>query len=205
LKNYDKALEVIDQVLSQNIKRQNPGGIRSALWWKGIALVEKKAVSDAEKIAEELMILCQKSPHKNAMRTYEHLWGLIDLEKGEYAAAIDNLSKASAWLDYEYFYPGALRTHALHFYPLALAYYKSGNLNKARVEFEKLTSLTAGRWYFGDLYAKSFNWLGKIAEDQKDKKRAVENYSKFLDLWKDADPGQPEVDDAKARLAALSK
>ena len=47
--------------------------------------------------------------------------------------------------------------------------------------------------------------LGKIAEAQKDKRRAIEKYGKFLDLWKDADPGRPEVEDAKARLVAVGK
>jgi tetratricopeptide (TPR) repeat protein len=45
--------------------------------------------------------------------------------------------------------------------------------------------------------------LGKIYEQQGNKPKAIENYEKFLELWKDADPSISEVEDARKRLAEL--
>jgi tetratricopeptide (TPR) repeat protein len=77
------------------------------------------------------------------------------------------------------------------------------DLEKARIEYEKSISLTEARFNLSDIYAKSYYMLGKIHEQQGNKTKAKEYYEKFLDLWKNADPDLPEVDDARARLDPL--
>jgi cytochrome c-type biogenesis protein CcmH/NrfG len=66
-----------------------------------------------------------------------------------------------------------------------------------------ITSSSSSRLDFSDVYALSFYALGKIYEQKSWKGKAIEHYEKFLDLWKEADPGFPEVEDAKKRLVAL--
>ena len=135
------------------------------------------------------------------MRYFDHLTGMIELKKGNFPAAISNFDEAISLLGFQY--AAVAEEHALFIEPLALALFKSGNLDKAREEYEKITQLTTGRLNYGDIYAKSFFMLGKIAEQQGDKVRARENYGRFLELWKEADPGLPEVEDARERLASL--
>ena len=45
--------------------------------------------------------------------------------------------------------------------------------------------------------------LGKIYEQKGRKDKAIEHYEKFLGLWKNADLGIAEVEDAGKRLAGL--
>jgi tetratricopeptide (TPR) repeat protein len=50
---------------------------------------------------------------------------------------------------------------------------------------------------------KAYYLLGSAYEKSGWNKRAVEQYEEFLDIWKNADPGIPEVADAKERLQRL--
>jgi hypothetical protein len=45
--------------------------------------------------------------------------------------------------------------------------------------------------------------LGLAYEKSGWTSKAVDKYEEFLDIWKDADPGIPEVEDARDRLARL--
>ena len=136
------------------------------------------------------------------MRFYYHLMGMIEKKRDNYSGAIDYFKQAISLLPCQ---------HGVELYsdqvffiePLASAYYESEDFEKAVEEYKKILPLTLGRQNYSSLYAKSFYMLGKIYEQQDNKAKSLEHYEKFLTLWKDADPGLPEVADARERVATL--
>jgi tetratricopeptide (TPR) repeat protein len=86
---------------------------------------------------------------------------------------------------------------------LAKAYLKNGDLDKAISEYEKLIIFDPEKEGRFLIHPKYHYRLAKIYEQKGDKAKAMEHYERFLDLWKDADPGIAEVEDAKKRLAGL--
>jgi tetratricopeptide (TPR) repeat protein len=208
---YKEALQALNQYLDlsdQNRKSAAESGLlylpseqKSNLFIRGRIQAEMKSFDEAQKSAEELKSMIEKGINKKELRYYEYIFGLIELGKKNSRKAAELFDRACGRLDFEGL--GDEFNHAMYFDGLARALYESGDLDKARKEYEKITLLTMGRAGHGDIYARAYYMLGKIAEQQGDKPRAIENYRKFLDLWKDADPGLPEVEDAKKRLSDL--
>jgi serine/threonine protein kinase/Flp pilus assembly protein TadD len=169
-------------------------------------LFKANMVEEAEKMLEEFKIDSQNdSNQKGVRREILHYQAELEMKKGNYPKAIEYLKEAIYLLPYQ---KGAMASslsddHAWHMESLAQAYYEKGDVEDAQREYEKITNLTTGRLWYGDIYATSFYMLGKIYEQKGERELAIEKYEKFLELWKEADPGLPELEDAKSRLASL--
>lgn len=88
---------------------------------------------------------------------------------------------------------------------LAQIYQAMGEQDKAIAAYENITafdpesddrSLIHPSWHYK---------LAKLYEKMGENNLAIARYDKFLTLWKNADPGLPEVADAKERVAALKQ
>jgi serine/threonine protein kinase/predicted Zn-dependent protease len=202
----EKALAASEKAFETAVQEDDHYLQRAALYFRGIAYLEMKDINSAQKTAEDLREFLESGFNKRAFRFYYSLMGQIELARDNFARAVDYLEQALSLSPYpsirDFVYIHKHKTLILD--PLALAYYRAGELEKASETYEKISQLTSANiCYEGDTYVKSFYMLGKIHEQQGNTAKAIEHYDKFLDLWKDADPGIAEIEDAKSRLAKL--
>jgi len=186
---------------------------------RALITLELNRMEEFEKQVEEIRQIVEAEQFPRLMRVYYYLLGLRELKKNDYSGAVSYFWKAldrlSVLSPHE-----ADADHASYFSSLAEAYYQKANLTGALEMYEKTVLPTVSKYYSGDIYAKSFYWMGKIHEKllyqtkehpgvlytdfvKKYRTKAIENYRKFLALWNDADPIFPEVEEAKKALAKL--
>ena len=86
-------------------------------------------------------------------------------------------------------------------------YYRNNKPDQAEPLLLHIHKLSNGRLYRGDLYAKSFYYLGKIFQKKGLSEKAVNSYQTFYDMWKDGDPEfvKEFITDTEIQLQALTQ
>ena len=86
---------------------------------------------------------------------------------------------------------------------LAKAYVQHGYIDQAIIEYKKLIDINPKTREWRLIYPKYHYRLAKLYEIKNLNKMAIEQYEKFLEIWKNAEEDLPEFIDAKIQLANL--
>jgi len=191
-KDFEIALRevTLGQEIYENAYPEDPQGF---LAFYVAFLARSGNITKAKEVARTLKNEIQEK-YPTLMGTYWWAFGCIEQARGDKESAVAYFAKAAEEL------PLSFSTRFL----LAKAYLESGKLGEAVLEFEKaLSRYDDERADFTISAVKAYYLLGLAYEKSGWNKKAIEKYEEFLDIWKDADPGIPEVEDAKERLAKL--
>lgn len=157
-------------------------------------LAESGKITEAEEVARALKKDIEEE-NPTLMYAYWLASGAIEWAKGNTETAITYVEEAGKEAPSPFFH---IQFH------LARVYLESGRLGEAVTEFEKVLSRYDGWRALNTIWAvKAHYLLGLAYEESGWSKKAIDKYEEFLEIWKDADPGIPEVEDAKQRLKAL--
>jgi len=193
-KNWQMALQEAKKTMEIQHKANpnDPAYMRDFFVW---CLTLAGETGQAEEVARALKSGIAK---KDTSQMYRW-WvadGLVKLAQGKLPEALNSFEKmAKGTPEFQY-----------HFV-LVETYIKLGRLAEAVSELEKMLSqYDQTRATAMPIWAvKAYYLLGLAYEKSGWNQKAIKNYEEFLDIWKNADPGIAEVEDAKQRLARLKK
>jgi tetratricopeptide (TPR) repeat protein len=156
-------------------------------------LAKSGKIAEAEEVARALQKDLE-GKDSTLMSSYWRTLGEIELAKGDTNTAVSYLEKV-----YE---ESPTPSFSLRF-SLAEIYLKIGRLDETVTQLEKALSRYDDTRTGSSDAVKAYYLLGLAYEKSGWNKKAIEKYEEFLDIWKDADPGIPEVEDAKERVKKL--
>ena len=156
-------------------------------------LVKSGRMAEAEEIAKVMKNDFEKKD-TTLMPSYWWTLGEIQLAKGDTNTALSYLEQVYRASPTPSFF---LRYH------FAEIYLKKGRLDEAVAELEKALTRYDQERVWETNAVKAYYLLGLAYEKSGWNKKAIEQYEEFLDIWKNADPGIREVEDARERLQKL--
>jgi tetratricopeptide (TPR) repeat protein len=170
-----------------------------------VDLEERQFNSAKSRLAEIESILLEKDPDYRDWITFyrDLLNGQILLAENEIGKAIA-VCKEASHLGGPPLIQGIL-PYNIPFLKdvLARAYLNNAEIDKAIAEYEGLITFGPTRQDRCLIHPKYHYRLAKLYEQKGWIGKAIDQFEKFLSLWKEADPGIAEVEDAKKRLAGL--
>ena len=197
-KNLSSALKEA-QVCSEIVQRAYPEDPVYSRNFYAYILATLGQIAEAEEVVRALK---EDIEEKDQALMYAYWLSLagIELAKGNAKTAVTHLEKGTTKAPPEFFQVRFFQVRFL----LGKAYLESGRLAEAVAELEKaLSRYDDIRAYLAIGAVKAHYLLGLAYEKSGWNKKAIEQYEEFLEIWKDADPGIPEAEDAKERLKEL--
>jgi tetratricopeptide (TPR) repeat protein len=198
LEEYSQAEKISGQVYAKDF---NPILV-IANYFAGIAMVKNKDYAGAKSFAGKIERAIQGEKLDDFYKDFHHLLlGELYAAQGDGKAAKGALEECSAIT--KMFSPNyrvlEARTYALEGAPeKAIEAY----LDCQNTLANSKQALNECFYYFLESSMADYD-VAQLYEKQGNKVKAIEHYMKALDRWKNADPGLPEVEDAKKRLAGL--
>ena len=151
-------------------------------------------ITEAEEVARTMKREIEEKD-QSQMHSYWLAFGYIEQAKGNKTTALSYLERAAKEVSSPPFFLRFL---------LAKTYLELGRLGDAVAVLENALSRYGGSRMMSTIWAvKAHYLLGLAYEKSGWNNKAIEQYEEFLEIWKDADPGIPEVEDAKERLEKL--
>jgi len=165
-------------------------------WWlllSGKMYARFGEIQESKGLLEEISSKMNKE-NRSDRASFNILKGEIKLTRENHAQAVELFDVAYKLKDDNYILES-----------LAYAYFIKGDLDKAIDKYEHLITRKQFGWEAQEYWIQAHYQLGKLYDKKGDAEKAIQYYKHFLDIWKDADPGIAEVEDARKRVAGLKE